>query len=260
MFPEGTKGTGKLYRDRYKLHRFGRGGFVEIAMRSGVPVIPIAVVGAEESMPIIFKSRRLAALLEHPVRPDHREHARCSARSGLGIYFPAKFRSACCRPVHFDVPPDQERYPRSRVMDEAEHIREQIQDALYDMLRARRSVWFGLSAVRGPRHRARHVLGQPPRAGSSRARRDVEIIVGLDTTEPPSAARTHRVRAGRLVTTRSSHRIVRATQVDTILHTHLIVDSTRAQRPGAARDQRDRDDEPARGRGRRRAAPCARSS
>ena len=46
-------------------------------------------------------------------------------------------------PVHFDVPPDQERYSRSRVMDEADHIREMIQQALYDMLRTRRSVWFG---------------------------------------------------------------------------------------------------------------------
>jgi hypothetical protein len=45
--------------------------------------------------------------------------------------------------VHFDVPPNQERYSRSRVMDEAEHIRERIQHALYDMLRARRSVWSG---------------------------------------------------------------------------------------------------------------------
>src|SRR5437660_8758715 len=53
VFPEGTKGTGKLYTDRYKLRRFGRGGFVEIAMRAGVPVVPIAVMGSEESMPII---------------------------------------------------------------------------------------------------------------------------------------------------------------------------------------------------------------
>ena len=76
VFPEGTKGTGKTYRDRYKLHRFGRAGFVEIAMRSGVPVIPIAVVGNEEAMPIMFKSRRIAALAEHPVRAGHRQHAR----------------------------------------------------------------------------------------------------------------------------------------------------------------------------------------
>jgi 1-acyl-sn-glycerol-3-phosphate acyltransferase len=60
VFPEGTKGTGKLYRDRYQLRRFGRGGFVEIAMRAGVPIVPIAVVGAEEAMPMLWKSATLA--------------------------------------------------------------------------------------------------------------------------------------------------------------------------------------------------------
>ena len=54
VFPEGTKGPSKTYADRYRLRRFGRGGFVEIAMRAGVPVIPIAVVGAEDSMPFVF--------------------------------------------------------------------------------------------------------------------------------------------------------------------------------------------------------------
>jgi 1-acyl-sn-glycerol-3-phosphate acyltransferase len=142
VFPEGTKGTGKLYRDRYKLHRFGRGGFVEIAMKSGVPVVPIAVVGAEESMPIVWKSGRLAKLLNIPYFPVT---ANMLAFGPLGLvaYFPAKFKLRVLPPVHFDVPPDQERYSRSRVMDEADHIREMIQQALYDMLRTRRSVWFG---------------------------------------------------------------------------------------------------------------------
>src|SRR3546814_10108848 len=60
VFPEGTKGTGKHVSERYRLRRFGRGGFVQIAMRAGVPVIPIAVVGAEEAMPILYKSPALA--------------------------------------------------------------------------------------------------------------------------------------------------------------------------------------------------------
>ena len=62
---------------------------------------------------------------------------------GLVGYFPAKFKLRVLDPVHFDVPPDQERYSRSRVMEEAEAIRVRIQDALYDMLRRRRSVWTG---------------------------------------------------------------------------------------------------------------------
>lgn len=143
VFPEGTKGTGKLYRDRYKLHRFGRGGFVEIAMRSGVPVVPIAVVGAEESMPIVWKSPRLAKLLNIPYFPVTANQFVFGPVFGLLAYFPAKFKLRVLPPVHFDVEPNQERYSRSRVMDGAETIRQSIQDALYDMLRTRRSVWSG---------------------------------------------------------------------------------------------------------------------
>jgi len=142
VFPEGAKGTGKLYRDRYRLHRFGRGGFVEIAMRAGVPIVPIAVVGAEESMPILFKSRRLAALLNIPYFPIT-ANMLAFGPAGLVAYLPAKFRIRVLPPIRFDVPPDQERYPRARVMEEADRIREEIQEALYDMLRTRRSVWFG---------------------------------------------------------------------------------------------------------------------
>ena len=62
---------------------------------------------------------------------------------GLLAYFPAKFKLRVLEPIHFDVPAGQERYSRSRVMEESEAIRAQIQDALYDMLSRRRSVWFG---------------------------------------------------------------------------------------------------------------------
>ena len=142
VFPEGTKATSKHYRERYKLRRFGRGGFVEIAMRAGVPVVPIAVVGAEESMPIVANIVPLAKLLKLPYAPIT---ANMLAFGPLGslLYFPAKFRIRVLPPVHFDVEPDQPRYSRSRVMDLSEEIREQIQAALYDMLRTRRSVWFG---------------------------------------------------------------------------------------------------------------------
>jgi len=142
VFPEGVKGTGKLYRDRYQLRRFGRGGFVEIAMRAGVPVVPIAVVGAEESMPVVWKSPRLAKVLGVPYVPLT-VNMLMFGPLGLVAYFPAKFKLRVLPPVHFDVEPDQERYSRSRVMDEADQIRGRIQDALYDMLRQRKSVWAG---------------------------------------------------------------------------------------------------------------------
>ena len=142
VFPEGTKATGKHYSERYRLRRFGRGGFVEIAMRAGAPVIPIAVMGAEEAMPVLFKSPRLAKALNLPYFPIT---ANMLAFGPLGLvaYLPAKFRIRVLPPVHFDVAPNQERYSRSRVMEESERIRGMVQDALYDMLRRRRSVWFG---------------------------------------------------------------------------------------------------------------------
>jgi 1-acyl-sn-glycerol-3-phosphate acyltransferase len=142
VFPEGTKGTSKPYRERYKLRRFGRGGFVEIAMRAGVPVVPIAVVGAEESMPIVFNIGGLAKRLGVPYVPIT-ANSLLFGPLGLGLYFPAKFKIQVLDPVYFDVPPDQPRYSRSRVMDHSEAIREKIQDALHEMLRRRRSVWFG---------------------------------------------------------------------------------------------------------------------
>ena len=142
VFPEGTKGPGKTYAERYRLRRFGRGGFVEIAMRAGVPVVPIAVVGAEESMPIIFKSATLARVLGIPYFPIT-ANMLLLGPLGLLAYFPSKFRLQVLDPVTFDVPPDQERYSRSRVMDAAEQIRLDLQDAIYEMLRRRRSVWFG---------------------------------------------------------------------------------------------------------------------
>ena len=142
VFPEGSKGPGKTYAERYQLRRFGRGGFVEIAMRSGVPIVPIAVVGAEESMPIIVKNGTLAKLLGLPYFPVT---ANMLAFGPLGalMYFPAKFKLRVLDPIYFDAPADQERYSKSLVMDEADRIRVLIQDALYDMLRTRSSVWFG---------------------------------------------------------------------------------------------------------------------
>jgi 1-acyl-sn-glycerol-3-phosphate acyltransferase len=142
VFPEGTKATGKHFTERYRLRRFGRGGFVEIAMRAGVPVIPLAVVGGEEAMPIVWKSPRLAKLLNVPYFPVT-ANMLVFGPLGLVSYFPSKFRIRVLPPLHFDVAPGQERYSRSRVMEESERIRRLVQEALYDMLRGRRSVWFG---------------------------------------------------------------------------------------------------------------------
>jgi 1-acyl-sn-glycerol-3-phosphate acyltransferase len=142
VFPEGTKGPGKTYDERYRLRRFGRGGFIEIAMRAGAPVVPIAVVGAEESMPTLTTIPALARLLGLPYFPVT-ANMLLFGPAGLFVYLPAKFKLRVLDPVHFDVPPDQPRYPRSRVMEEAEAIRKTIQDELYEMLSRRQSIWRG---------------------------------------------------------------------------------------------------------------------
>jgi 1-acyl-sn-glycerol-3-phosphate acyltransferase len=141
VFPEGSKGPGKTYGERYQLRRFGRGGFVQIAMRAGVPIIPLAVVGSEETMPIIAKLPAVARLLGVPYVPITANMA--FGPLGALVPFPAKMRITVLDPVVLDVLPDQPRYSRSRIMDTSEEIRHAIQQELYAMLRRRRSVWRG---------------------------------------------------------------------------------------------------------------------
>jgi 1-acyl-sn-glycerol-3-phosphate acyltransferase len=69
VFPEGLKGVGKLFKDRYRLARFGRGGFIQMALRTGAPLIPVAVVGAEEIYPMLADVRPIARLLGFPYFP-----------------------------------------------------------------------------------------------------------------------------------------------------------------------------------------------
>lgn len=143
VFPEGSKGPSKLVTERYRLRRFGRGGFVETAMRAGVPVIPIAVIGGEESMPILYRSKSAARLLKVPYLPITANHLLFGPVVGSFLYLPAKFRFRVLDPVSFAVEPGLERYPRGQVMEAAEAIRQQMQENLYDMLAKRRSIWFG---------------------------------------------------------------------------------------------------------------------
>ncbi len=69
VWPEGFKGIGKRYRDRYTLQRFGRGGFVEVALRAGAPIVPVAILGAEEIYPMLANASVLARILGLPYFP-----------------------------------------------------------------------------------------------------------------------------------------------------------------------------------------------
>ncbi len=68
-FPEGLKGAGKVFRDRYRLQRFGRGGVVRLGLETGLPIVPVAIVGAEEAHPVLFKVESLARAVGLPFVP-----------------------------------------------------------------------------------------------------------------------------------------------------------------------------------------------
>ncbi len=142
VFPEGRKGTEKLYKDRYRLRRFGRGGFVEAAMRARAPIVPIAVVGAEEAAPAFAQIKplqRLTGLLYFPITPTFPHFGLL----GMVGYLPAKFKIRFLRPVRTDAMGDAPWDDTGLVQTVAHDIRASIQEELYDMLGERRSVWFG---------------------------------------------------------------------------------------------------------------------
>src|SRR5687767_15900482 len=140
VFPEGRKGTEKLYKDRYRLRRFGRGGFVEAAMRARAPIVPVCVVGAEEAAPVfaqlgVFK--RLTGLLYFPITPTFPHFGLL----GMLGYLPAKFKIRFLEPLRFDEEGLNE--DKALVQTVAHDIRARIQENLWDMLATRKSVWFG---------------------------------------------------------------------------------------------------------------------
>jgi 1-acyl-sn-glycerol-3-phosphate acyltransferase len=142
VFPEGRKGTEKLYKDRYKLRRFGRGGFVAAAMRARTPIVPIAVVGAEEAAPIfahVSALQRLTGLLYFPITPTFPHFGLL----GMLGYLPAKFRIRFLEAIPTDQWGDEPWHDRGLVQSVADEIRSRVQEELIDMVAHRRSVWFG---------------------------------------------------------------------------------------------------------------------
>jgi 1-acyl-sn-glycerol-3-phosphate acyltransferase len=142
VFPEGRKGTEKLYKDRYRLRRFGRGGFVEAAMRARAPIVPVAVVGAEEAMPIFAHVpllQRLTGLIYFPITPTF-PHLGPLA---MLAYLPAKFTIRFLPPVRTDDMGDEPWEDKGLVQTVAHDIRALIQSELFDMLGERKSVWLG---------------------------------------------------------------------------------------------------------------------
>ncbi len=142
VFPEGIKATRKLYWQRYRLRRFGRGGFVRTAIRAGVPIVPVAVVGAEEAMPIFAHVPLLKQLTGLPYFPVGHAFPHFGLAAAL-MYLPAKFRIHVLEPIELSHLGPDDAEDVALVQSLAEDVRNRIQAQLEQMLHSRRSVWFG---------------------------------------------------------------------------------------------------------------------
>lgn len=142
VFPEGQKGSRKLYWQRYRLRRFGRGGFVKTAMRARVPIVPIAVVGAEEAMPIFAHLRLLQRMTGLIYFPVNHAFPHFGLAAGL-MYLPAKFKIRFLEPVSLDEYAPEDAEDLALVQSLSERIRADIQREVDGLVSSRKSVWFG---------------------------------------------------------------------------------------------------------------------
>lgn len=140
VFPEGLRGVGKLYRERYRLARFGRGGFAATAIRTQTPILPVAVVGAEEIHPALFKLDALAKLLGLPYLPITPTWPWLGL---LGVLpFPTKWRIRFGEPIAVDDYPAEEADDFLEVRALTERVRNTIQQMIDEMLAERQSIFW----------------------------------------------------------------------------------------------------------------------
>jgi 1-acyl-sn-glycerol-3-phosphate acyltransferase len=139
VFPEGIKGTGKPFSERYRLQRFGRGGFVEVALRTGAPIVPVAVVGSEEIYPKIAESRTLARAVGAPFAPITPTFPWLGP---LGLIpLPSRWRIEFCEPIDLGEHGADAADDRRVVFDVSEQVRETIQQKLFENLAKRGSAF-----------------------------------------------------------------------------------------------------------------------
>ncbi|MFC7341582.1 lysophospholipid acyltransferase family protein [Saccharopolyspora griseoalba] len=141
VWPEGFKGIGKPFKDRYKLQRFGRGGFVSAALRTGAPIVPCAIVGAEEIYPKLADIKPLARLLGLPYFPVTPLFPHFGPLGAVPL--PSKWY------IEFGEPIETSGYPEGAADDPmvvfslSDQVRENIQQALYRLLAQRTNVFLG---------------------------------------------------------------------------------------------------------------------
>jgi len=140
-FPEGVQGIKKLYRDRYRLQRFGRGGYIRLALRMQAPLVPCAIVGAEETNPLLYRIEYLAGLLGLPYIPVTPTFPLLGP---LGLLpAPSRWRIRFGEPVSLEGHGPEAADDHVLVGRLSERVRTTIQAMLETGVRERRSVWFG---------------------------------------------------------------------------------------------------------------------
>jgi 1-acyl-sn-glycerol-3-phosphate acyltransferase len=141
VFPEGYKGLGKRFKDRYKLQRFGRGGFVAAALRTKAPIVPCSIVGSEEIYPMLADVRLLARLFSLPYFPITPLFP-LAGPAGL-VPLPSKWHIAFGEPIptaHYDGADAEDPMVTFELTDQ---VRETIQQTLYQQLAGRRNMFLG---------------------------------------------------------------------------------------------------------------------
>jgi 1-acyl-sn-glycerol-3-phosphate acyltransferase len=140
VFPEGFKGVGKPWRERYKLQRFGRGGFIELALRAKAPIVPVAIVGSEEIYPLVARARPFARVLGLPYLPI------TPLFPWLGpvgmIPLPSKWIVEFGEPIATDSYPDDAWDDGLTILELTERVREEIHAMLHRNLIARKSAFL----------------------------------------------------------------------------------------------------------------------
>ena len=141
VWPEGFKGIGKPFRDRYKLQRFGRGGFVSAALRTGVPIVPCSIVGAEEIYPKIADIKPLARLFGLPYFPVTPTFPLLGPLGAIPL--PSKWYIEFGEPIRTDHQGAGAEDDPMLVFNLTDQVRETIQQTLYRLLSQRRSAFLG---------------------------------------------------------------------------------------------------------------------
>lgn len=141
VFPEGIKGIGKHFKNRYRLQRFGRGGFIRLALRTRSQIIPTAVIGAEEIHPLLYRSSLLAKPLGVPYVPITPTFPWLGL---LGLIpLPTRWTILFGKPIDLSQYKPQHAEDRLLVNKLSEQVRTRIQEMIFDGLAQRRSIWFG---------------------------------------------------------------------------------------------------------------------